>query len=316
MNSKTYPEISAQPESLAAALKQLALQSNWVSQYMTTPDFDEVIFIGSGSSFYQAQTMASVYRKWTGRRASAYPSSEIFLFPEHLTNATQRYLLVGVSRSGESSEVILALESVTPLNNWSTCGITCYENSRMAQITECLVSPLGREESTVMTKSFSSMTFMMLAAIATSINNESFIQQLTDSASISVDTVNQADVFIEKFVEEHTFNKYIYLGMGPFFGLVNEASLKIKEMSYVWTESFNTLEFRHGPKSIVDSGTLVCLMVSERARSYELKVAQEMQDYGATILLLTAISGSDTDFADAVFQIGGAELDDESRCVL
>jgi glucosamine--fructose-6-phosphate aminotransferase (isomerizing) len=316
LHSKTYPEISSQPEALVAALKQLEQQRDWVTKYLTGTDFDEIIFIGSGSSFYQAQTMASVYHKWTGRRASAYPSSEIFLFREHLTNAKQRYLLVGVSRSGESSEVILALESVLPLSHWSTCGITCYEDSRMAQITPCLVSPLGSEQSTVMTKSFSSMTFMMLAAIASSINDQQLMKQLTDAARIDFDTVKRADVFIEKFVGEHSFNKYIYLGMGPFCGLVNEANLKIKEMSYVWTESYGTLEFRHGPKSIVDPGTLVCLMVSEHARAYELKVAQEMKDYGATILLVTARQGKDTDFADAVFETGGSELSDEARCVL
>lgn len=121
---------------------------------------------------------------------------------------------------------------------------------------------------------------------------------------------------MENLVRENEFNKFIYLGMGAYYGLSLEASLKIKEMAYVWTESFGTLEFRHGPKSIVEPGTLVCLLVSEQARAYELKVAEEMQGYGAFVLLLTAEKGPDTEFADAVFETGGKHLSDEARSVL
>ncbi len=312
----TYREISEQPEALTAAMKQLELQRDWVRQYIGNPAFDEVIFIGSGSSYYQAVVMASAYRKWMGKNAAAYPSSEIFLFREHSVPAGRKVLLVGVSRSGESSELILALESVKRLPNWTISGITCYGNSKLASIADCLISPSGQEQSMVMTKSFSSMTYMMLAAIAAASGKEQIAAELNAALAMDARIVRRADPFIQALIKENDFNKYIYLGMGTYFGLAQEACLKIKEMAYVWTESYGTLEFRHGPKSIVEPGTLVCLLVSEHARSYELKVAEEMKRLGAFILLLTATQGTDTEFADAVFEIGGKHLTDDARSVL
>lgn len=312
----TYPEISAQADALAAALRQLETQKDWVSRYIGNPEFDEVIFIGSGSSYYQAQTMAATYRKWVGRPASAHPSSEIYLFRDAAAAPGRRYLLVGVSRSGESTEVILALDSVKDAAGWTTCGITCYEDSKMAQMAECLISPLGKEKSTVMTKSLSSMTFMMQAACALASGKPGLWAEAVKVVHADADVVKAADTFARSFVQEHNLNKFIYLGMGSYYGLSQEACLKIKEMSYVWTESFGTLEFRHGPKSIVEPGTLVCLLLSETARSYELKVAEEMKGYGATVLVVTAGKGDDTAFADAVFEVGGRDLSDEARGVL
>ncbi|WP_248927642.1 SIS domain-containing protein [Paenibacillus hamazuiensis] len=312
----TYPEISSQAEALQAAWTHLEKQQEWVDRYLANREYDEVIFIGSGSSYYQAQTMAATFRKWTGRSAAAHPSSEIFLFREAAAPSGKNYLLIGVSRSGESTEVILALESVKGLAGWTIAGITCYEDSKMAQISECLVSPLGKERSTVMTRSLSSMTFMMQAAIAKAAGNAQALQELERVMKHDADVVRTADDFIKPLVDKETFNKYIYLGMGAYVGLGQEASLKIKEMSYVWTESYGTLEFRHGPKSVVDPGTLVCLLVSEQARAYELKVAEEMKGYGAFVLLITAAAGSDTAFADAVFEIGEAGVSDEARSVL
>lgn len=314
----THPEISNQNEALQNAWTQLqGEQIDWVSKYFGTLDYDEVIFIGSGSSYYQAQIMASTFRKWLGRAAAAFPSSEVVLFPENVTATTGRKLLVGVSRSGESSEVILALEAVKSKSHWDICGVTCHSDSKMAQMADCLVSPTGAEKSTVMTKSFSSMTFMVQAAIALASQQPKLAQQIETAMNEQANIVEKADEFAKRFVnEEALFHNYIYLGMGPLFGAAEEAGLKIKEMANVWTEAFGTLEFRHGPKSIIEPGSLVVMLLSEGARSHELKVCEEMQKYGAKVLVITAQKQADTDFADYVFEIGGAKLNDEARAVL
>ncbi|WP_199615713.1 SIS domain-containing protein [Paenibacillus alkalitolerans] len=312
----TYPEISSQHEAIAKAWEQLLARQDWIRNYFMNPKYDETIFIGSGSSYYQALTMASTFRKWTGKAAAAHPSSEIFLFRDAAAARNKKMLLVGVSRSGESSEAVLALESVKASPDWDVCGVTCYEQSSMAQIAECLVSPLGKEKSTVMTKSFSSMTYMMQTAIAYASAKPELIDEMSQLPGLCESNVKRADEFVQPFVQRHDFNKFIFLGMGSYFGLAQEASLKLKEMSYSWTESFGTLEFRHGPKSVVDEGTLVCLILSEQARGYELKVAREMKDYGAAVMIVTAKASDDTAFADAVFQTGGELLSDEARAVL
>ncbi len=311
----TFPEIGSQAQALQAAWEQLKKQQDWVNHYMGNGEYEEVVFIGSGSSYYQAQVMATTFRLWLGRSAIALPSSDIFLFRDQSVARGRKVLLVGVSRSGESSEVILALNSVEKLTNWTTCGITCYESSRLGQMTSCLVSPLGKEQSTVMTKSFSSMTYMMQAAIALAAGGP-YAGQMETVLKLQGAIVNSGRIFAESLVEANEFTKYIYLGMGAYYGLSQEVGLKLKEMSYVWTESYGTLEFRHGPKSVVEPGTLVCLLVSEQARAYELKVAEEMKAYGAFVLLLTTAGGEDTAFADSVFEIGAASLSDEARAVM
>lgn len=314
--SLTFREISEQHQAMVGAWEQLNRQRQWISDYLQHPAFEETIFIGSGSSYYQAQIMASTFRHWLGRPASAYPSSDVLLFPSHCA-APGRKLLVGVSRSGESSEVLLAVQSVVNRPDWTVCGITCHADSSLGRSVDCLLSPLGSEQSTVMTKSFSSMTFMMQAAIAHASGSSDFVRQMETALSISAPVVTRSDALAKQIVESNgLFRNYIYLGMGPLFGAAQEACLKIKEMSNVWTESYGTLEFRHGPKSIVEKGSLVVLLLSEQARSYELKVAEEMQAYGASILIIAAKAGDDTQFADYVFETGGADLGDDARTSL
>lgn len=312
----TYTEISAQAEALNAAWEQLQQQKDWVAQYIGNEKYEEVIFIGSGSSYYQALTMAATYRKWTGRSAAAYPSSDIFLFREQTLNVNKKLLIVGVSRSGESHEVIIALDSFKDVANWDHCGITCHETSKMAQMTDCLLSPLGKEKSTVMTKSLSSMTFMMQAAIALVAGKPELMAELEQVLALDAALVKKADDVMKNWVQTHEFSRTVFLGMGVFGGLALEACLKLKEMTCTWTEAYGTLEFRHGPKSIIEPGSQVVLMLSESAREFELKVAREMKGYGATVVIITAAAGSDTTFADLVLETGGQSLSDEARSVL
>jgi glucosamine--fructose-6-phosphate aminotransferase (isomerizing) len=61
----------------------------------------------------------------------------------------------------------------------------------------------------------------------------------------------------------------------------------MKEMSLSTSEAFHFLEFRHGPKSVITSKTLIAALLSDPARQEELKVLSEMRALGATVMALT-----------------------------
>jgi glucosamine--fructose-6-phosphate aminotransferase (isomerizing) len=69
----------------------------------------------------------------------------------------------------------------------------------------------------------------------------------------------------------------------------------MKEMSLTHSEPFHFLEFRHGPKSMVNEKTVVIGLVSESIYNYEKAVLDEMQGLGGKIVAL-AESGADISF--------------------
>ena len=48
--------------------------------------------------------------------------------------------------------------------------------------------------------------------------------------------------------------QYSFLGRNWVTGLATEAALKMRESSQVWTESYNSMEYRHGPIAIAEEG--------------------------------------------------------------
>ena len=91
---------------------------------------------------------------------------------------------------------------------------------------------------------------------------------------------------IRDFVTAHRFADYVFLGQGPFYGLACEGALKVTEMSVSYAQSFHTLEFRHGPKSIVGPETLLVFLLSESGYQAERETLEEMKSLGATTLVV------------------------------
>jgi glucosamine--fructose-6-phosphate aminotransferase (isomerizing) len=112
--------------------------------------------------------------------------------------------------------------------------------------------------------------------------------------------VEEGERFGEPLADLERFDRYFYLGSGPRYGLACEAMLKMKEMSQTYAEAYHPMEFRHGPKSMVNEKTLVTGLLDERGYSEERAVLDEMAGLGATTINLSAHEESDFRIAKGI----------------
>jgi len=111
----------------------------------------------------------------------------------------------------------------------------------------------------------------------------SVVEKVSRALASRIEMLNKR---IESFVAAHAFADYIYLAQGPFFPVVREAALKVTEMSCSYAQPYHTLEFRHGPKSIVAPETCLTFFLSETAMQAESEVLVEMKQLGGTIVAI------------------------------
>src|SRR4030042_882623 len=98
-------------------------------------------------------------------------------------------------------------------------------------------------------------------------------------------TCYEDSYLFKKSGENNKINKFFILSNTPSFGFAREAKLKLLEMTLSWADSFNILDFRHGPKAVVDKNSLVVIFLSDSAVDYELSVAKEMKELGGNLLI-------------------------------
>jgi glutamine---fructose-6-phosphate transaminase (isomerizing) len=252
------------------------------------------LFVGCGTSFYLAQAAASSWTTTTGECARAVPASEILLYPKLLNMNAFPSRAVVISRSGRTSEAIRAAQVLKRDLRVRTIGITCAENSELAAHCDAMiVVNAADEKSTVMTRSFTSMLISLQYLAARQAGDAKFLADLSVMARSFPARIASIAKQMESFVARHSFDDYVFLGQGPFYGLAQEAALKVMEMSCAYSQFFHTLEFRHGPKSIVSPTTCLMFLLSPQGQKEEAEVLAEMSELGGiTVAIHNQASGS------------------------
>jgi glutamine---fructose-6-phosphate transaminase (isomerizing) len=247
----------------------------------------EWVFVGCGTSFYLAEAAAISWTLWTGQPARALPASEVLLYPKLLQSNGTKAQAVVISRSGRTSEAVRAANALRQELQISTCGITCAQASQLERACDLsIVVRAADEQSTVMTRSFTSMLLCLQVLAARRAGNLPFIDALGSMAERFVPSIRALATQMESFVAQHTFADYVFLGQGPFHGIAREAALKVMEMSCSYSQFFHTLEFRHGPKAIVSPSTCLTFFLSDSGQRAEAEVLSEMKELGGVILAI------------------------------
>ncbi len=94
-------------------------------------------------------------------------------------------------------------------------------------------------------------------------------------------------------------------GQGAYYGVSSESMNKVKEMSLTHAEAHHTLEYRHGPMSLVEDGTLVAVMTCEGAADGDRALLKEMKGYGAVTCAMGP--GADGMDADEALALNGSQ---------
>jgi len=278
----SWGEIDTQAESWAGALAAATASRGAVRQLFG--DGGRVLFIGCGSTHYLAQFAAPFFQAVTGRPSCGLPSSELLLQTDTVVAAGERPVVVALSRSGETSESIMAMEKMRALG-CQGLTISCYGETGLSAASDMTITiPEGREKSFAQTRSFAGMLVAAQAVAALVAKDEALLAELAALPGLAADLIARARPLARRWGEDASIQRITYLGSGWLYGVASEATVKMKEMSLSMAEPYHFMEFRHGPMSLVDREHLVVALVSERARDYELAVLRDLQERGARIV--------------------------------
>jgi glutamine---fructose-6-phosphate transaminase (isomerizing) len=248
-------------------------------------DSTEWIFVGCGTSLYLAEAAAASWNILTGQPVRAIPASEILLFPALNLPRDSNVRAILISRSGSTSETVRAAKLLRTEHRIPTIGVTCTPNSLLESACEVTIQLTAADESSmVMTRSFTSMLLVLQYLAATKAGNSEYCGTLETLADQFAPSIKSFSERMAAFTASHNFDDYIFLGQGPFQGIVREASLKLTEMSCSYSQQYHTLEFRHGPKTIVSARTLLTFFISEAGSEAECEMLAEMKQLGGIIM--------------------------------
>ena len=273
----TYQEIYGQPDSFQAILDTLPVIEKTLDETFAEP-YDQLIFTGCGTSLYLAQTSAYLWRALNDTPAIAVPCSELLFFPENYIKG-KRTLILPITRKSYTTEVRKAIDRVHEMPGVTSLAITCDQDS--ARYNEhFILAPDTQEDSVIMTRSFTAMIFLAEILSMHVSGHEEMIDAMKDYKAAAETMLKDCDALAEKILDENPkLNLFITLGQGAFYGVSNECMNKMKEMGIANSEAYYTMEYRHGPMSLVDGNTLLVLLSNEKTEKTDEALMEQMQSF-------------------------------------
>lgn len=275
---EAFEAYQAKCEEIAAFLQDIADRHDYI----------KVILTGAGTSAYVGDTLVPYFkevydeRKWN---FNSIATTDIVANPETYLKKDVATVLVSFARSGNSPESVATVDLAKALvDDLYQVTITCAAEGKLALQAHgddrnlLLLQPAASNDAGfAMTSSFTSMMLTALLVFDPTefaVKAERF-EVVSSLARKILDNV--ADV---KELVDLDFNRVIYLGAGPFFGLAHEAQLKILELTagQVATMYESPVGFRHGPKSLINEDTVVLVFgtTTDYTRKYDLDLVREV----------------------------------------
>ena len=282
----TCREIYTQPGAFRAIVQTLPQIRETLSRVFARP-YDQLIFTGCGTSLYLAQTAAYAFNLYNDIPARAVCCSELYYTPEVYIHG--KTLVLPITRKSITSEVRMAIDRVRAMENVQTLAITCDAGSA-AYNDEMALCPGIDEESIIMTSSFTAMVMMSEIVSLCRAGREAELTALMTLPDQAEALLPRLDRLAARIVEENpALDLFVTLGQGIYYGIANESMNKMKEMGLTNSEAYYTLEYRHGPMSLVTDRTLIVLLSDESTAREDAALLRQMEGYGAvTVSLGTA----------------------------
>jgi fructoselysine-6-P-deglycase FrlB-like protein len=197
--------------------------------------------VGCGTSLYVAQAVACFRERQGAGETDAVPGSE-------LASARPWAGVIALSRSGTTTEildVVGALGAATPV-----LAITAEAGSPLGELVADEIDlPFADERSVVQTRFATTALSLLLGAYGWDVEA----------------SARRAERFLAETLPDWagSVEQFVFLGRGVGAAIANEAALKFREILRTWSESYPTMEYRHGPISAIDERSLVWIMDSE-----------------------------------------------------
>lgn len=232
---------------------------------------------------------------------------------------TDKDLVILVSQSGETADTLEALR-LAKKNKADTLAIVNVKGSSIARTADMVIyTHAGPEISVASTKAYMvqlSVFYLIAFSLAYAVG------KITKDECIRLTSeLQNVPYVIEEILKKPDECQYVasqlvnsenllYIGRGLDYALSMEGSLKLKEISYIHSESYAAGELKHGTISLVTDGMPVIAVATQRDLfDKTVSNVKEVKARGAYVVLVTH-EGKQVDKDVADYKIGLPTIDD------
>lgn len=285
------------------------LITNETLEELNSYNFENIEIIASGSSYFAGMVWKSWFEELADIKTELKVSSE-FLYEKFLPNKKTLYIFM--SQSWETADVRESVKMVK--EKWCLAfWIVNVVWSTIARMCDMgLYTHSGVEVWVASTKNIiAQLAVLITMALSMWIKKNLQISE----AKLIIEELWKLDLKIEWLLDRQAhyknlakkyskFTNFFYLWRNLVYGAASEASLKLKELSYIHSESYQTGELKHWPLALVWPN-FPCIVINPKnvMREKTISNVKEIKARNGVVLWVITAWDTEKDIYDDVIEI-------------
>ncbi len=207
-------------------------------------------------------------------------------------------IVILLSQSGETADTLAALRHAKSKGVYTLSIVNVIGSSVARESDSVLYTLAGPEISVASTKAYSvqcALLYLFAIKLAlvhkrvTADEAKRLCSSLLYDVPAYIDGALKLCHEIEAVADDYLESEHLFfIGRGIDGALCNEASLKLKEISYIHSEAYAAGELKHGTISLVSNGTpVIAIMTSSALAEKMISGIREVKSRGARVLTIT-----------------------------
>jgi glucosamine--fructose-6-phosphate aminotransferase (isomerizing) len=225
--------------------------------------------VACGTAYHAGLVGKQAIERWARLPAEADVASE-YRYREPLIGPDT--LVIVVSQSGETADTLAALREAKRQGAHVIAVTNVVGSTAAREADDVLFTWAGPEISVASTKAYTTQLLVLyafalhLACVRETMANDEIgaiiqaIRALPDQAEALLAKAEEIKAYANEIASrEHLF----FIGRGMDYAAAMEASLKLKEVSYIHSEAYAAGELKHGTLALIEEGTPVVAIVTD-----------------------------------------------------
>ena len=221
---------------------------------------EHIQIVACGTSYNAGMVARYWFESLAGVSCDVEIASE-FRYRKFVTRPNS--LLITLSQSGETADTLAALRLAKEKGYMAALTICNVAGSSLVRESDlAFMTRAGVEVGVASTKAFTTQLAALLMLVTAlgkvkghiSVEKEQEIIKAMQSLPAEIEKALAFDTDIEALAEDFAEKHHaLFLGRGAFYPIAVEASLKLKEISYIHAEAYAAGELKHGPLALIDA---------------------------------------------------------------
>ena len=256
--------------------------------------YEKITIVGCGSAYHTGMVAKYLLENYANIETNVEMASE-YRYKTIIPN--KKELIILISQSGETADTLEALR-IAKANGMDTLSIVNVLSSSIARESDKVIYCLaGCEIAVATTKAYlAQLLILSLLTILLSVERNkltieeanSYLKELPKLQRETKEIIDNKSYYQSIAKAIYKDHEMFFIGRNIDYALCMEASLKMKEISYIHSEAYAAGELKHGTISLIEKNMLVTGIVTiDSIAPKTISNLKETLARGSKILLVT-----------------------------